>query len=62
MSNVSIPVIADDVVEGNETFAISLSLSSSVNKRITVGDRKTVTVTITDSTSEHLKCYMVATV
>ena len=61
MSNVSVPVMADDIDERNETFAISLSLSSSVNRRITLGDRTTVTVTITDSTSKHLNCCMVAT-
>ena len=59
MSSVSVPVMADDIVERNETFAISLSLSSSVNRRITVSDRNTVTVIITDSTSKHLKCCMV---
>ena len=52
MSSVSVPVIDDDVVEGNETFNVVLSISLSVH-RITAGDRYITTVTITDSTSKY---------
>ena len=40
MASVSKRVIADDNVKENETFTVSLS----VDKRITIGNRNTVTV------------------
>ena len=52
MSSVSVPVIDDDVVEGNETLNAILSIPLSVH-RITVGDRHTATITIIDSTSKY---------
>ena len=55
MSSVSVPVLVDDIIEEDETFDISLSLSSSINRGIVIGDGNTVTVTITDSTGEHIQ-------
>ena len=56
MSSVSVPVIDDDLVEGNETFSITLSFStsSSVNKGITLGARYNATVNINDSTGKYI--------
>ena len=59
MSSVSVPVMADDDIEGNENFNVSLSLSSTSNKGIIIGDINTVTVIITDSTSKYSKIFMV---
>ena len=61
MTSVSVPVIADDTVEENESFTVSLSLSSSIDKGISIDDRNTVTVTITDSTSEYSNFYTITT-
>ena len=56
MSNISIPVTTDKIVEEDETFDVSLSIPSSVNSRIKVqNSRKRATVTITDSSSECVK-------
>ena len=51
MSSVMIPIIADSILEGNETFNIMLELPSSINEGITRG-RSKAEVTIIDSTSE----------
>ena len=59
MSSVSVPVIADDVIEGKETFHVSLSSPSLINKGIIIGDGNTATVTITDSTSEYIQIFCV---
>ena len=53
MSSVSVPVIDDKLVEGDETFSIMLSLSS-VSKGITVGIRYSATVIISDSTGKYI--------
>ena len=55
MSSVSVPVMVDDIIEEDETFHISLSLSSSINRGIIIGDGNAVIVTITDSTGEHIQ-------
>ena len=55
MSSVSVPVMIDDIIEEDETFHVSLSLSSSINRGIIIGDGNAVTVTITDSTGEHIQ-------
>ena len=55
-SVVSIPVTADDVVEGDETFNVILNIPSSVTRGIKAGHRNNVTVTIIDFTGE---CTMV---
>ena len=52
MSSVSVPVKTDDIVEGNETFTVTVSIPSSVYKGITADDRGNATISITDSTSE----------
>ena len=52
MSNISVPVIDDDIVEQDEIFHVILSISPSVHEGIIVmKDRDNSTVTITDSTS-----------
>ena len=56
MSSVSVPIVNDNIIEGNETLFILLSLLSSVNKGIKVGGRKNVTITIIDSTGEFIEC------
>ena len=53
MSSVSVPVIGDDIAEGDESFSVTLSVSS-VNKGITLGVRHSATVIITDSTGKHI--------
>ena len=50
MSSVSVPVIDDNVIEGNETFSIKLNILSTVSRGITAGVRDHAVVTITDST------------
>ena len=60
MSSVSVPILDDDVVEGDESFNITLSFStpSSVNKGITLGVRYSATVIITDSTGKYIVIYI----
>ena len=52
MSSVSVPVMDDDIVEGKETFTVTMSIPSSVYKGIIAGNRDSATVFITDSTGE----------
>ena len=47
-SNVNVPVTVDSIVEGQETFGLSLM---SNNPRITAGPLSTATGVIVDSTS-----------
>ena len=54
MSSVSVPVIADNIFEGYETFNVILSIPSSVNRRIIANGQVNATVTITDSTSKFI--------
>ena len=49
----NIPVINDDIVEGVETFSMSLSVPSSFNPEVTTGTITSAAVTITDTTSEY---------
>ena len=53
MSSVSVPLMVDDIVEGNETFEVILKIPPSVNRRIRAGVHGSITVTITDSTSKY---------
>ena len=54
MSSVSVPVIDDKLVEGeNETFDLMLIVSSSLGPAITAGGRNRTTGVIIDTTSEH---------
>ena len=48
ISNVNVPVVADSIVEGQETFGLSLM---SNNPRITTGPLSTATGVIIDTTS-----------
>ena len=50
MSSVSVPVIDDDIVEGNETFVVMLSLNSK--KGIKIDGKNNAMVTIMDSTGK----------
>ena len=52
LSNVSVPVIADSVVEGQERFDLKLNVPSLLHPAITAGGRDRVTLFITDSTSK----------
>ena len=53
MSNVSVPVIADNIVEAQEEFELRLDVPSSLGPEITAGSRDTATGVITDSTSKY---------
>ena len=57
MSSVSVPLMADDIVELNEAFYVTLSISSSV-QGIIVGDRHSATIVIADSTGKHCLQYI----
>ena len=55
MSSVEVSIIADNIIEENETFVVTLSMPLSVNKGITIAGgsrRRQATVTIIDSTGE----------
>ena len=45
----SVSIIDDNVLEGNETFDLTIDPSSLANNKITVGDPGQVTVTIVDN-------------
>ena len=51
-SMVNIPVTNDDIVEGYETFSMSLTVPSSLGPGITTGTITSATVTIIDTSSE----------
>ena len=57
MSNVSIPVIVDNIVEEHEEFDLILSVPSSLGPAITAGGRDTATGVITDNTSKCVQKY-----
>ena len=57
MSSISVPVMTDDIVELNEAFHVTLSISSSV-QGIMVGDRHSATIVITDSTGKYCLQYI----
>ena len=52
MSNVSVQVMVDSVVEGSEEFDLSLNVPSSLSPSITAGSRDRATGVIIDSTSK----------
>ena len=52
MSNVSVPVISDNVVEGAEEFIITLNIPPSLGPSITAGNGNTAVGVISDSTSK----------
>ena len=51
MSNVSVPVIVDNVVEEREEFSLRLDVPSSLGPAITTAGRKVAKGFIIDSTS-----------
>ena len=53
MSNVRVPVINDNIVEGSERFDLMLIVPSSLAPAITASNRNTAVGVITDSTSKH---------
>ena len=55
MSNVSVPVISDNVVEGPEKFKLTLNVRSSLGPAITAGGRSSAVGVIIDSTSKYMK-------
>ena len=54
-SMVNIPVTDDNIIEGDETFSMSLTVPSSLGPGITTGTITSTTVTIIDTSSE-LQC------
>ena len=54
MSSVDVSVIADKIVEEDETFNVMLSIPSSVSKEITADTENKVVVTISDSTGKYI--------
>ena len=52
-STVNIPVTNDNIVEGDETFIMSLSIPSSLGPEIVTGPITSATVTIIDTTGEY---------
>ena len=51
-SMVNIPVTDDNIVEGDETFSMSLTVPSSLGPGIRAGAITNATVTINDTSSE----------
>ena len=56
MSNVSVPVIVDKILEEHEIFDLRLVVPSLLGPAITAGSRDTATGVITDNTS---KCALI---
>ena len=54
MSNVSIPVIMDNIVELQEEFNLILNVPSSLGPAITIDGRNTAVGVITDSTGKNV--------
>ena len=54
MSSVGVPVVRDDIAEGNEEFDLMLTVPPSLAPSITAGGRDTAVGIITDSTSKHV--------
>ena len=55
MSTVSVPVIVDNIAEGQEEFNLTLNLPSLLSLAITAGSRDRATGVIADSTSKPVK-------
>ena len=53
---INVPVTKDNIIEEMETFKLNLSIPSSVNGRVMLGDITTATVTIIDDTSKITIC------
>lgn len=52
VSSVSIPVVADNIVEEDERFNVMLRIPSSDGRRILAGSRNSAVVIIKDSNSK----------
>ena len=52
MSNVSVPVSSDMILEGNEEFNLTLTIPPSVGRGIELGSISTAEGIIVDSTSK----------
>ena len=59
MSSVSVPVIDDDIVEGDESFSVMLNIPPSVIKGIIAGVRNSATVIIADSTGKYIQDWLI---
>ena len=57
MSNVSVPVIGDNIAEDPEEFDLRLDVPSSLGPAITAGSRDTATGVITDDPPS--KCVLI---
>ena len=57
MSSVSVPVINDSVVEGQEQFDLTLNVSSSLGPAITADKIAMAIGVITDNTSKSRSMY-----
>ena len=55
-SMVNIPLINDDVVEGDEIFSMSLTVPSSLGPGITTGSNTSAILTIIDTTGKQYHC------
>ena len=53
----NIQVTVDSIVEGEETFSMSLTVPSSLGPGITTGTITSATVTIIDTSSELVRHY-----
>ena len=53
---VNIPVTDDNIVEGDETFSMSLTVPSSFGPGIITGANTSATVTIVDTTGKYYHC------
>ena len=52
----NIPVTDDNIVEGDETFSMSLTVPSSLGPGIATGTITSAAVTITDTTGKYYHC------
>ena len=56
-TTINVPVTKDTIVEEIETFRLNLSIPSSLNGRVTLGDINVATVTIMDDTGKIKFCW-----
>ena len=54
MSNISIPIMMDNIVEEREEFDLTLNVSPSIASAITAGSRDSAVGVIIDTTSKNL--------
>ena len=56
MVNIPVTDHDDNIVEGDETFSMGLTVPSSLGPGITTGTITSATVTIIDTTGKHCHC------